>query len=101
MEFKRNGVTQYVRVDGDLPTWNADGSGGLVYNHPGSTGDQWASIFEKAYAYFRTGANSYASLDTGWMAAVYTDFGIAATTVGLPSDQNAFYSTVSRRLGCE
>ncbi len=101
VQYKRNGVTQYVRVDGDLPSWSSDGSGGggsLVYNRPGGSGNQWASIMEKAYAYFRSGANSYSSLDIGWMTAVYNDFGIAASTLALPQDQNSFFSTAAAAL---
>jgi hypothetical protein len=96
VQFTRNGVTEYVRVDGDLPT---NSWGGLNYNRPGASGDQWASIMEKAYALFRTGQNSYASLDTGWTVPVYWDLGFSnATTFGLPADQNAFYTTVNTAL---
>jgi hypothetical protein len=95
IQFKRNGVTQYVRVDGDLPTasW-----GGLLYAHPGATGNQWAPIFEKAYAIFRSGQNSYASLNLGFMTAVYNDLGVAATTITLGTDQNAFYTMAASKL---
>jgi hypothetical protein len=96
VQFQRGGATQVVRVDADLPVW-AD-SGSLVYNRPGGSGAQWASIIEKAYAFFRTGANNYASLDTGWMVAVYNDFGIAANGYGLVLDQNSFYNTAVAAL---
>lgn len=96
VQFKRGGTTQHVRVDGDLATWGA--GGGLVYNRPGASGAQWASIFEKAYAHFRTGANSYASIDFGWMVAVYSDFGVASTGYALPLDQNSFYNTALAAL---
>jgi len=95
IQFKRSGATQYVRVDGDLPT---AGWGGLMYAHPGGTGNQWASIFEKAYALFRTGANSYASLNYGFMTNAYTDLGVAATTITLATDQNAFYTLATGKL---
>jgi hypothetical protein len=91
VQFKRGGSTQFVRVDGDLATWGE--GGGLVYNRPGASGSQWASIFEKAYTHFRTGGNSYASIDFGWMVAVYNDFGVASTGYALPLDQNSFYNT--------
>ncbi len=96
IQFKRNNVTQYVRVDADIPTWSD--SGVIVYNHPGNTGNQWVSIMEKAYAFFRSGSNSYASLDFGWMISVYSDFGITANTYGLPIEQLSFYNTVSTAL---
>ena len=35
---------------------------------------------EKAYAYFRTGANTYASLNWGWTGSALSDLGISTTT---------------------
>jgi len=32
-------------------------------------------VMEKAFCYFRTGANTYASIDSGWMGEVYADLG--------------------------
>lgn len=99
VQFTRNGVTSYVRVDGDLPTGPYNG---LQYNHPGASGNQWASIMEKAYAFFRNGGNSYASLDIGWMVPVYWDLGISsATTYAMVNDQNSFYNTVSASLAAD
>ena len=95
VQFTRNGVAQYVRVDGDLATGSW---GGLYYNHLGPSGNQWAAILEKAYAFFRTGQNSYSSLNYGWMQSVYQDFGIACTSFGLTTDQNTFYTQVSTAL---
>jgi hypothetical protein len=95
VQFMRGGKATYVRVDADLPT---SPYGGLYYARTGGSGDEWAPIMEKAYAYFRTASNSYASLDFGFNNTVYSDFGIANTTLILPSDQNSFYSTVSAKL---
>src|SRR5206468_3855473 len=64
VQFKRAGVTSFVRVDGDLPTggWN-----GLAYAHPLTTGSAiWAPLMEKAYAYFRSAGNTFSSLNLGW-----------------------------------
>ena len=95
VQFVRNGSPVYVRVDGDLPTasW-----GGLYYAHPGPSGDQWVAIMEKAYAYLRTGANSYPSLDFGYMTNVYTDLGVSSSSIALPFDQNSFMTTVNNQL---
>ncbi len=96
VQFKRGGKTTYVRVDADLPT---SPYGGLEYARTGASGNEWALIMEKAYAYFRTpGQNSYSSLDWGFNSTVYSDFGINNTTIALPSDQNSFFSTVSAKL---
>jgi hypothetical protein len=77
VQFKRNGTTTYVRVDGDLPAgyWN-----GLKYAHPASGGPLWAAIMEKAYAVFRTGAATYASINSGWTGAALADLGVATST---------------------
>ncbi|HVS70701.1 MAG TPA: C2 family cysteine protease [Phycisphaerae bacterium] len=94
VQFVRNGTPIYVRVDGDLAMnqW-----GTLDYNHLGPSGDQWASIMEKAYAYFRTGANSYSSLNMGWMTNVYSDLGVASVNFSM-TDQNSFYTFVTQTL---
>ena len=78
MQFKRSGVTTYVRVDGDLPT---GGWGGLAYAHPQTTGGSiWAPIMEKAYAFFRSAGNTYSSLNLGWTGAAFSDLGVMTTT---------------------
>jgi hypothetical protein len=95
VQYLRSGVASFVRVDGDIssgPYW------GYSYAHPGASGDLWALIMEKSYAYFRSGANTYSSLSSGWMGAVYSDFGIANTSVGLSTTDAALYSTLSNAL---
>jgi hypothetical protein len=94
VQFQRNGVNTFVRVDGDLPMnqW-----GTLTYNRLGASGDQWVSIMEKAYAYYRTGSNSYSSLNWGWMTAVYSDLGISSNSFAM-TDQTSFYNFVTTQL---
>jgi hypothetical protein len=70
VRFFRNGVASYVRVDGDLPV---SSGGGLSYAGLSGTGEAWAPLMEKAYAIFRAGANSYKSIEGGWMGSVYTE----------------------------
>ncbi|MDP6380239.1 MAG: C2 family cysteine protease, partial [Phycisphaerae bacterium] len=77
MRFYKNGSPVYVRIDADLPVRS---NGSLVYARAGSDGEMWMPLMEKAYAYFRYGQNSYASLNGGWMDAVFqvvTDSGTA------------------------
>jgi hypothetical protein len=94
VEYLRGGSGSYVRVDGDVVVgpWN-----GFYNAQPGATGDIWALIMEKSYAYFRYGLNTYASIEGGWMTDVYTDFGIANKNFILPSDKTVF-ATVSNAL---
>ena len=95
VQFKRMGVTTYVRVDGDLPeaSW-----GGLLYNSPSGNGAIWASVMEKAYAFFRTGAGTYASLNSGWTGSVYSDLGVANTTFSTSGNGTALFNTITQAL---
>jgi len=95
VQYLRGGVSTVVRVDGDISTGPY---AGYAFNHPGATGDLWAMIMEKSYAYFRSGANSYASLNSGWMGAVYGDLGVANVNLGLSTSESSFYNTVSTGL---
>ncbi len=67
MRYYRNGSEVYLRIDGDLPVNN---SGSLVYAKTGPDNELWVPLAEKAYAYFRYGENSYASISSGWMTTV-------------------------------
>ena len=70
VRFFRDGKEVYVRLDADLPV-NSYGS--LAYADQSSDGEIWVPLVEKAYAYFRRGQNSYASLNGGWMGDVYRE----------------------------
>jgi hypothetical protein len=71
--------SQFYRVDGDLPAASL-ASANPSYAGLGAEGSLWAAIVEKAYAHYRTGANTYASLEGGWSVEVNRAFGAAATT---------------------
>lgn len=61
---------RYYRVDADLPvnsTTVTDGRYDLKFAKQGVLNSLWVPVVEKAYAQFRTGANTYSSLDGGWM----------------------------------
>jgi len=95
--FSIYSVPTYVRVSNDLPSGYFNG---YAYAHPGADGDIWAPIMEKAYAYYRTGANTYASLNSGWMGSVYTNLGVVNNTIflGNYSTESTFYNMVSSAL---
>jgi hypothetical protein len=94
VQFKRSGTTTYVRVDADLSSGWWDG---LKFAHPISGGGaMWAAIFEKAYAYFRTGANTYASLNSGWTGSAFSDLGVTTTT--FYTGNSSLFSTLTTAL---
>jgi hypothetical protein len=53
---------------------------------------------EKAFAFFRTGANTYASISAGWMSEAYTDLGVKYSNLNLTMAENSFYSAVTGDL---
>ncbi|MFB3890727.1 MAG: MBG domain-containing protein [Phycisphaerae bacterium] len=68
VRFYRDGQEVYLRLDADLPV---NGSS-LSYAKLSPQGETWVPLVEKAYAYFRTGANSYPSVEGGWPGSVFT-----------------------------
>jgi hypothetical protein len=77
VEFYKSGTPEYVRVNGQFP---AGGFNGYNYAHPGPNNTIWGLVMEKAFAYFRTGANTYASIGWGNAADTYTDLNVGSTT---------------------
>jgi hypothetical protein len=85
VDFHRNNTSVYVRVNADLPI----ASYGLVYADLGSQNSMWVAIMEKAYTFFRSGAGTYQSIDSGWMDQAYAALGSTAqSTYGASGAQN-------------
>lgn len=76
VQYHSAGTPVYVRVSGAMPTGPF---AGFAYAQPGVDQTMWAMVMEKAFAYFRTGANSYASTNSGWMSEAYGDLGVSST----------------------
>jgi|HubBroStandDraft_1064217.scaffolds.fasta_scaffold58495_1 hypothetical protein len=96
VQFYSNGKPEYVRVN---DRFSSGPFNGFYYANPGSNDTIWAMVMEKAFCYFRTGANSYASINAGWMGEVYSDLNINSSVLFPDSDsQTAFYNTVSAAL---
>lgn len=70
------GAASFVRVSNDFST---GGFAGFKFAYPGDSGSIWAMVMEKAFCSFRTGKNTYASINSGWMGSVYTNLGINST----------------------
>lgn len=70
----------FYRVDNDLPT-NSTGDTIPAFaqlGRGGATNYMWVAVAEKAFAHYRTGANSYASISGGWSVEVNRAFRTAA-----------------------
>jgi hypothetical protein len=63
----------FYRVDNDLPV-NVGGST-TAYASLGAQNSMWVAIYEKAFAHYRRGQNSYASIAAGWSVEVNRAFG--------------------------
>jgi hypothetical protein len=89
VQFDRSGTFTYVRVDG---TFSSQAS--VV----GASGNDWALVMEKAYAYFRSGANTYSSLNYGNSGTVMGDFGISHSSLSATSSASTIYNTIQNEL---
>lgn len=96
VQFVRSGVANYVRVDDQFPAGYFNG--GLKYAHPGASGAMWGAVIEKAYAFFRTGACTYASLASGWMSSALSDVGVATNSVSMAWSETYLFNTVTNKL---
>ncbi len=70
----------FYRVDSDLPVKS---SGGLAYAGLGVENSLWVAVVEKAFAQYRTGANSYASIESGNPVEVNVALGSAGAGIKL------------------
>lgn len=80
VRYHRDGAPVYVRVDADLPVGSF---GDMAYAALGAQQSLWVALMEKAYAMFRTGAGTYASIGGGWMTEVFDALDAPSTTIWL------------------
>jgi hypothetical protein len=74
--FYSKGDPVYVRVNN---SFSVGGFKGFKFAYPGADGTIWAMVMEKAFAWFRTGANTYNSISSGWMQDVYADLNVPSS----------------------
>ena len=84
VEFYKKGVAEFVRVNGQFPAGYF--AGGYADAHPGATGNIWAMVMEKAFCYFRKGANTFASINYGDGAEPFNDLGLVLAADSIPSN---------------
>ncbi len=89
VQFIQDDGPVFVRVSTAVPSGYFSG---YAYAQPGASGAVWAPIMEKAVAYFRTGANSYASIASGWMGEVYSALGVKSSDFIIASSESGFTS---------
>jgi fibronectin type 3 domain-containing protein len=96
VQFMSHNTPTFVRVSN---AFSSGPFGGFMYAHPGTDGSIWAMVMEKAFADFRTGANTYASINSGWMGEVYSDFGISSMSFSTNSyTQTTLFNMLSADL---
>jgi hypothetical protein len=96
VQFFQQNQPVYVRVSNDMP---GGYFGGYAYAHPGANNSIWAMVMEKAFCYLRSGANTYASIGSGWMGEVYSDLGVNAFNFSPNSySESAFYDMLNADL---
>jgi hypothetical protein len=97
VQFMSGSTPTYVRVNNTFSTGGF--ACGFLYAFPGASQNIWASVIEKAFCEFRTGANTYASIGGGWMSEVYADLGVNSQSFNFSSyNANTFYTLISSDL---
>jgi Ca2+-binding RTX toxin-like protein len=79
VRFYQNGTERFYRVDADLATYQ--GTTSPYYANFGSGQSIWVPIMEKAFAHFRSGANSYNSLHGGGLDEPFNALGGSPSSV--------------------
>lgn len=95
VQFSRGNSKVFVRVDGQLPTLIGSS---LEYAGLGAGGSIWVPIMEKAFAVYRTGANSYLSLSGGWMDEAFIAIGGTSSSVYDVANGTTLLSQMQREL---
>ena len=96
VQFESGSTPVFVRVSNQMPVGPF---AGFMYAYPGANNTMWAMVLEKAFCYFRTGANTYASINSGLMGEAYSDLGVNSSyfAPGAYTD-SSFYSMMSNNL---
>jgi len=81
VRLHKDGAPVYVHVDADLYEQSSTPATVPVYAKLGAERSLWAALIEKAYAFVRTGAGTYQSLQAGWMSEVFAALGTPSETI--------------------
>jgi hypothetical protein len=96
VEFYNSGTPEFVRVNNSFPV---GGFNGYEFAQPGTNGSIWGPVMEKAFAYFRKGANTYSSIGWGSPQEAYSDLNQSSSWVNFTSmSDNTLFNTLSNDL---
>ena len=95
IQMNRHGTSVFERVDSKLPVTQ---SGNLAYAGLGEQGSLWAALMEKAWCAVRSSANSYASIDSGWMDEAFGALGSTSTAVYSAANGQALLAIIQKQL---
>jgi hypothetical protein len=95
VNFTSGSTKKQIRVDADLPTWS---DGELAYANFGAGRSLWVAVLEKAFADFRTGANSYGSIEGGWMSEAFSALGIKSQSTFAAASATALAKLMAKDL---
>jgi hypothetical protein len=99
VRFYRGGLETYLRVDTDLPGQSYSPYSYTYYARLSPEGELWVPLVEKAFAQFRTGQNSYASIYSGSRAEGLSDItGAGTTSFSQASSPDAVAQYISTNL---
>jgi hypothetical protein len=92
VRFKRNGSTEYYRIDNELPANLSMNNGvptwtGNAYARLGHNGALWVALLEKAYVFWECGADAdYAVIEGGFGDYAYDALGLSSWTKDTDDD---------------
>ena len=91
--------SRFYRVDNDLPV-SSSTSTSPAYAKLGASNSMWVAVMEKAFAHFRTGGNTYASIENGWSKEVNAALGSTSSggkSIGSYSSASAMANDIFSR----
>jgi hypothetical protein len=84
VRFFRSGAEEYYRLDAKLPSWGGSPAYAQLTRNGGAL---WVPLLEKAFAEYRSSAQSYASIEGGWVSEPFSAVaGASSTNIGTGGD---------------